>query len=83
MLQHLFLQIKSWFDIPLFSAGKSSITLWTLISLVILILLLFSVTRRLRHWIVTRLLAKSSVDLGVRLAVGAIIRYVIIAVGSI
>jgi small-conductance mechanosensitive channel len=73
--------IKSVLDIPLFSAGTSPITIWTLVWLVILTLLLFSVTRWLKLWIVTRLLAKSNVELGVRLAVGAIIRYVILAVG--
>ena len=82
-LQQLFIQIKSFLDIPVFSAGKSSITLWTLVVLVILILLLFSITRWLKVWIVTGLLAKSSVELGVRLAIGAIVRYIIIAVGLI
>ena len=75
--------IKDLLDVPLFSAGKSSITIGTLIWLVILILLLFSVTRWLKQWIVTRLLAKSKVELGVRLAVGVIIRYAIVAVGLI
>ena len=76
-------QIKSFLDIPLFSAGKSSITIWTLVWLVILTLLLFSLTRWLKLWVVTRLLARSKIELGVRLAVGTIIRYVIIAVGLI
>lgn len=82
-LQQLFIRIKSFLDIPVFSAGESSITLWTLVVLVILILLLFSITRWLKIWIVTRLLARSSVELGVRLAIGAIVRYIIIAVGLI
>jgi len=76
-------QIKSFLDIPLFSAGKSSITTWTLVWLVILTLLLFSLTRWLKLWVVTRMLARSKIELGVRLAVGTIIRYVIIAVGLI
>jgi small-conductance mechanosensitive channel len=76
-------QIKSFLDLPLFSAGKSSITIWTLVWLVILTLLLFSLTRWLKLWVVTRLLARSKIELGVRLAVGTIIRYVIIAVGLI
>jgi len=82
-LQQLFIQIKSLLDIHLFSAGKSSITLWTLVSVVILVLLLFYTTRWLKIWIVTRLLAKSRVELGVRLAIGMIVRYIIIAVGLV
>ncbi len=76
-------QIKSSLDIPLFSAGKSSITIWTLVWLVILALLMFSLTRWLTLWVVTRLLARSKIELGVRLAVGTIIRYVVIVVGMI
>jgi len=65
-LQQFFIQIKSLLDIHLFSIDKSSVTLWTLILLAILVFLLFSITRWLKVWIVTRLLAKSSVELGVR-----------------
>ena len=45
ILQRLFLQIKSFLNVPLFSDGTSAITIWTLLWLIILILLLFSVTR--------------------------------------
>lgn len=82
-LLQLFRQIKSFLDIPVFSSGSSSVTLWTLVILIIFTLLLFSITRWLKVWIVTRLLAKSNVELGVRLAVGAIVRYIVIAVGLI
>lgn len=81
ILQRLFVQIKSFLNVPLFSAGTSAITIWTLLELIILILLLFSVTSWIKHWIVTRLLAHSKIDLGVRLAVAAIIRYLVLAVG--
>jgi len=82
-LQQLLLQIKSLLDIHLFSAGKSAVTLWTLVVLVVLVFLLFSITLWLKTWIVKSLLANSSVELGVRLAVGAIIRYIVIAVGLV
>jgi len=82
-IQQLFIRIKSFLDIHLFSAGTSSITLWTLVLLIILILLLFSITRWLKVWIVTRLLDRSSMELGVRLAIGTIIHYIVIAVGLI
>ncbi|MDH4236514.1 MAG: mechanosensitive ion channel [Nitrospira sp.] len=76
-------RIKEMLDIPLFSAGNAPITIWNLVSLVILTLLLFSITGRLKKWIVTQLLARSNVDLGVRLAIGAIIRYIVVSVGLI
>lgn len=82
-LHQLLLQIKSLLDIHLFSAGKSAVTLWTLVVLVVLVFLLFSITLWLKTWIVKSLLANSSVELGVRLAVGAIVRYIVIAVGLV
>jgi len=81
LVQQVALRIKAFLDIPIFSSGTSPVTIWTLLSLLILVVLLFTVTRRLKVWIVTRVLAKSSVDLGVRMAIGAIVRYIFIAVG--
>jgi small-conductance mechanosensitive channel len=83
MLQRLLSEIKSWLDIPLFTSGTSSITLWTLLVLTVLIVLLFSITFWLKFWVVNRLLSKSSVELGVRLAIGTIIHYIVIAIGLI
>jgi len=83
MLQRLFTEIKSWLDIPIFSSGTSSITLWTLLVVIILIVVLFSITFWLKSWIITRLLARSSVELGVRLAIGTIIHYIVIIIGLI
>ncbi|MGH7182819.1 MAG: mechanosensitive ion channel family protein, partial [Nitrospiraceae bacterium] len=83
MLQRLFSEVKSWLDIPIFSSGTSSITLWTLLVVIILIVFLFSITFWLKSWIITRLLARSSVELGVRLAIGTIIHYIVIVIGLI
>lgn len=83
LLAQLLSRLKDLLDTPLFSMGASPITIWTLVWVVIPILLLFSSTHWLKHWIVTRLLARSKTELGVRLAIGAIVRYAVIAVGLI
>lgn len=83
ILGQILSRIQEVLAIPLFSAGNSPITIWTLVSLVILTLLLFVLTGHLKQWIVTRLLSQSNVDLGVRLAIGAIVRYIFIAIGLI
>jgi len=83
LLGQILSRIKEVLTIPLFSAGNAPVTTWTLLSLVILILLLFVLTGHLKKWIVTRLLSQSNVDLGVRLAIGAIVRYIVIAIGLI
>ena len=81
IVHRLYVQIAVFLDTPLFSAGTSPITIGTLLRLIILILLLFSVTHWLKTWIVNRLLASSRVDIGVRHAIGTIIRYVVVSLG--
>lgn len=63
--------------------GNTPVTLGTLFYLTILILALFYATAKLNTWIVERLLSKSRVDLGVRHAIGTIVRYIVVALGSI
>jgi small-conductance mechanosensitive channel len=59
------------------------VTLWTIVSLVVLFVLLLWLTKKLKDWIVLTLLAKSRIDIGVRQATGSIVRYVIIAIGFV
>jgi small-conductance mechanosensitive channel len=83
LLGQILSRIKEVLAIPLFSAGDTPITIWTLVSLIILTLLLFLVSGLLKQLLVTRLLSQSTVDLGVRLAIGSIVRYVVISIGLI
>ena len=43
----------------------------------------FYITSKLRKWVVYDLLAKSKIDIGVRIAVGTIIRYIFLIIGII
>jgi small-conductance mechanosensitive channel len=70
-------------QIPLYSLGDTTITLGTLLYLTILVVALFYATAKLKTWIVERLLSRSQVNLGVRHAIGAIVRYVVVAIGLI
>lgn len=83
LLGQILSRIKEVLATPLFSAGNAPITIWTLVSLVILTLLLFVVSGLLKQLLVTRLLSQSTVDLGVRIAIGSIVRYVVISIGLI
>ena len=82
-LQEISGLIKGWLNIPLFEIGAAPVTLWTIVSLVVLFVLLLWLTKRLKNWIVLKLLANSRIDIGVRQATGSIVRYVIIAIGFI
>jgi small-conductance mechanosensitive channel len=80
-LQQFFVQLRAWLDIPLIPIGGTSLTLWMVLYLLVLIALLIYVTGKLRAWMVERLLARTRIDIGVRQAVGSIFRYVIVAIG--
>jgi small-conductance mechanosensitive channel len=75
--------IKDFLDIPLFRVGESHLTLWSLLYAIVFLVLLFYVTAKLRSLIVDQILAKRNVEVGVRQAMGSIIRYVVIAIGTI
>lgn len=76
-------KVTDFLKVPLFTLADSQITLWTLIYLTVLFVLLFYLTKKLHKIIVYKLLAKSRIDLGTRVAVGSIIRYVILTAGFV
>lgn len=67
--------------LPLIPLGDTSYTLGTLLYLIVLGVLLVYLTGKIRLWITERVLARANVDVGVRQAIGSIIRYSFIAVG--
>ena len=82
-LQHVVEDIVSFLNVPLFSIGAVSLTLWKVLYLIVLLALLYYLTSKLTKFIVYKLLAKSNIELGVRVATGSIVRYAILTVGFI
>ncbi|MFA7419329.1 MAG: mechanosensitive ion channel domain-containing protein [Melioribacteraceae bacterium] len=78
-----FYEVKDFLSIRLLNIGDTSITLWTLIYFVFLAWLLFFITAKLKKWMVYKVLSKSKIELGVRLAVGTIIRYGFLILGLV
>lgn len=78
-----FRDIITWLEIPLFSIGKTRITLWTVIAMVLLFVTLHLVSSRTQRLVTNKLMAKSRYDLGVRVATGSIVRYAILTLGLI
>lgn len=70
-------------SVPLFSMGDSAFTIWMLLYLIgatiILILAASSVSKLLAH----RLLERSRIELGVRVAIGSIVKYALLVVGFV
>jgi len=76
-------EIKELLNFPVTQIGTTELTLWSVVYFLILVFLLFYITAKIRKWAVYTLLAKSSIDIGVRIAVGTILRYIILAIGFI
>jgi small-conductance mechanosensitive channel len=82
-IRNIFFQLRDFLSVPVISVGKTEITLWIIVYFFFLTIILFYVTGKLRKWVVYKLLAKSKIDLGVRIATGTIVRYIILGVGLI
>jgi len=82
-IKNFFIKIKQFFDFPVTTIGGTELTLWTIVYLFFLLFLLFYITGKIRRWVIYRLLSKSKIDLGVRIAVGTIFRYLILVIGFI
>lgn len=81
-VKDIFFDVKDFLNVPI-HIGSFNITLWTLVYFFFLLFILFYVTGKLRKWIVYKVLAKSKIDLGVRIAVGTIFRYIILVIGLV
>jgi small-conductance mechanosensitive channel len=82
-IKEIIRQIKEFLSINIFATGNTQVTLWTIIYFILLALILLYVTAKIRKWIVYSLLAKSKIDIGVRMAVGTILRYIVLVIGFI
>jgi small-conductance mechanosensitive channel len=63
--------------------GGNAISLWDVVTLLVLTALLLYLSGRVRNWIVLKLMARSQIDIGVRQAFGTIFRYVVVIIGLI
>jgi len=78
--------VKSVVDVlkvPLFTLGDSPFTLITFIYLVTSTLILSLAASALNKVIAYRLLSKSQIELGVRIAIGSIVKYLLLVIGFI
>ncbi len=82
-MKELINNIKDFLNLPITQVGTTELTLWSVLYFLILIFLLFYLTAKVRKWVVYKLFAKSKIDLGVRVAVGTILRYIVLVIGFI
>jgi len=82
-LRDVLAQIREFLEIPLVKLGGAPVTLWAILQLVVLVVLLFYLSGKLRTWIVEQFLTRTRMEMGARQATGSIIRYTVIAIGFI
>ncbi len=73
--------IRETLNYPLIGLGEATITLWVLLYFLIGIFLLFYLTARLKNLLVKHILIRYTSEIGVRQAIGGIVRYVLIFLG--
>ena len=83
MLEEFYQQLVHVFTLTLFNISGTPITLWMLLYLTAIIVLFITLTKKLQNWVVGKLLARTSMDVGHRAATGIIIRYVLLVFGFI
>ncbi len=80
---HFWDRLYYYVNFPLLKLGESQITAWTIAYIVLLLVLLYTVTSRMKHLVVDRLFAKSHIDYGTRQAIGSIVAYSIVMIGTL
>jgi small-conductance mechanosensitive channel len=73
--------LRALLEAPLLSIGEARVTLWSIFYIVALVVALFWLARRAQGWISEGLLARSALDRGTRLAIGAVSRYALLLIG--
>lgn len=81
MLGIILATVRNTLETPILKLGSSTVTLWIILQMAILVALLFYLSGKLRKLITERVLTRTKMEMGARQATGSIIRYIIIAIG--
>lgn len=73
--------LQSLSNTKLIQLGSTPVTLLAVLKILVLLLLLFYLSGKLRLLITERLLTRTSIDIGARQSIGTMIRYLIVVVG--
>jgi small-conductance mechanosensitive channel len=66
---------------PLVPLGSQGVSLWALTQVTVAVLALFYVSSRIRGWLLGGLLSRTSLDTGIRHAIGVITQYAVVFIG--
>lgn len=66
---------------PLLTIGKTTITPWLIIYVILLFILLIVLSKKIKNWLINSILVKSNLDSGTINSIATITRYIIILAG--
>ncbi len=78
---HIIERVNKVLSYPLLEMGESAITTWLLLYITIGVFLVFFLTIRLSKFLVNHVLVRYTSEIGIRQAIGGIVRYVLIFIG--
>lgn len=78
-----FKQVIETLGTPLFKVGDAAFTLWTFVYLIVAFVILIAAASAISRLIAYHLLARSRMELGVRVAFGSMVKYLLLVVGFI
>ncbi len=82
-LNNLLEWLRDFWKVSLFTLGDSEFTLGSVLYLIVALSLLFYISALLKRLLVNKILARYSLDIGIRQAIGTITRYIIMAIGFV
>lgn len=80
-IKNIFNEIIKVLNSPLINIGSTTVTAWRILYFILLLVLLIFISKRIKNWLIHKVLSKSTLDLGTRSAIGTMVRYVIILIG--
>lgn len=82
-MKKILLDIKEFFSVDLFTLKNTTISLWTLISAVFFIILLFFTASVVSRLLKNKILKRRGMELGIRDAIGNLFKYLFVVIGVI
>lgn len=82
-LKNIYQSVADFLQYPLFALGKTDFTLSIFLYLIISVGLLLYLSGKLTQLLQNRILARYNVDLGVRIAISTIVRYIVVTIGLV
>src|ERR1700752_713152 len=80
---HFWDKLYYYGNFRLLKLGQAQITAWTIAYIALLLILLYTITNRMKRLVVDRLFAKSHIEYGTRQAIGTIAAYTIVVIGTL